>query len=95
MIWLHCRLRDDVVGVGPTIEIAIPSDPRQRFVIDAVAFYVMRDGTEFEQARPALPCRTHIAATRPPCLDWRAPGQPASPATRPEPRCAFFLARRC
>lgn len=38
-----------VTGVGPDIEVEIPADPRQRFVVDAVAFYVMRDGTEFEQ----------------------------------------------
>ncbi|GAB4814277.1 hypothetical protein N2152v2_001323 [Parachlorella kessleri] len=38
-----------VQGVGPDIEVEIPSDSRQRFVIDALAFYVMRDGTEFEQ----------------------------------------------
>lgn len=39
-----------VVGRGQDIEIAIPSDPRQRFVIEAMAFYVLRDGCEFEQA---------------------------------------------
>ena len=42
--------RVEVKGVGPTIEVQIPTDPRQRFVVDAVAFYVMRDGCEFEQA---------------------------------------------
>lgn len=39
----------EVVGVGPDIDVQIPEDPRQRFVIDAMAFYVMRDGCEFEQ----------------------------------------------
>lgn len=38
-----------VVGRGADIEVAIPSEPRQRFIIDAMAFYVMRDGCEFEQ----------------------------------------------
>lgn len=38
-----------VRGVGPDIDVQIPTDPRQRFVIDAMAFYVMRDGCEFEQ----------------------------------------------
>ena len=36
-------------GVGPDVDVQIPADARQRFVIDAVAFYVMRDGCEFEQ----------------------------------------------
>lgn len=35
--------------MGPDIDVQIPTDPRQRFVIDAMAFYVMRDGCEFEQ----------------------------------------------
>ena len=38
-----------IVGRGPDIEVAIPSESRQRFLIDAMAFYVMRDGCEFEQ----------------------------------------------
>lgn len=55
-----CRV---VQGVGPDIEVIIPADQRQRFVVDAVAFYVMRDGTEFEQvggsegAEFGLPCQ--------------------------------------
>ncbi|PRW57019.1 U2 snRNP-associated SURP motif-containing -like isoform X1 [Chlorella sorokiniana] len=41
--------KEEVRGVGPDIDVQIPTDPRQRFVIDAMAFYVMRDGCEFEQ----------------------------------------------
>lgn len=47
----------EVVGFGVDIPVIIPTDPRQRFVIDAVAWYVMRDGCEFEQVglNPGLP----------------------------------------
>ena len=38
-----------VIGRGPDIEVSVPEDARQRFVIDAMAYYVMRDGCEFEQ----------------------------------------------
>ena len=47
-----CRmLPQEVIGVGPDIPVVIPADHRQRFVIDAIAFYVLRDGCEFEQVR--------------------------------------------
>ena len=46
---VHTHTPQEVVGLGPDIAVVIPPDPRQRFVIDAVAFYVMRDGCEFEQ----------------------------------------------
>lgn len=39
-----------VVGLGDDIEVRVPEDARQRFVVDATAFYVLRDGCEFEQA---------------------------------------------
>jgi U2-associated protein SR140 len=39
-----------VIGRGRDIEVDIPSDPRLRFVVDAMAFYVARDGCDFEQA---------------------------------------------
>jgi U2-associated protein SR140 len=39
-----------VVGRGKDIEVTIPEDHRQRFIIDATAYYVLRDGCEFEQA---------------------------------------------
>lgn len=42
--------KEVVVGRGRDIEVTIPVDSRQRFVIDAVAFYVLRDGCAFEQA---------------------------------------------
>lgn len=38
-----------VRGVGPDIEVEIPSDPRLQFIIDSAALYVMRDGCAFEQ----------------------------------------------
>lgn len=41
--------KEQMLGRGPDVEVTIPEDPRQRFVIDAVAYYVMRDGCEFEQ----------------------------------------------
>ena len=43
--------RERLQGVGPDVNVQIPSDSRQRVVIDAVAFYVMRDGCEFEQVQ--------------------------------------------
>lgn len=43
--------KEEVVGVGPDIDVSIPGDARQRFIIDALACYVMRDGCEFEQVR--------------------------------------------
>lgn len=41
--------KEIVRGYGSDIVISIPEDARQRFVIDAMAYYVMRDGCEFEQ----------------------------------------------
>ena len=41
--------KETVTGRGPDVEVSLPEDSRQRFVIDAVAAYVMRDGCEFEQ----------------------------------------------
>lgn len=38
-------------GNGPDITVPIPADGRQRFVIDTVAAYVLRDGPDFEQVR--------------------------------------------
>jgi U2-associated protein SR140 len=38
-----------VIGLGPDIEVTIPEDHRQRFIIDATAYYVLRDGCELEQ----------------------------------------------
>mmetsp|Transcript_16329 Transcript_16329/g.48953 ORF Transcript_16329/g.48953 Transcript_16329/m.48953 type:complete len:1001 (+) Transcript_16329:302-3304(+) len=37
-------------GNGPDITVPLPADGRQRFVIDTVAAYVLRDGPDFEQA---------------------------------------------
>lgn len=42
--------KQEVVGMGPDIHVLIPADPRQRFVIDAMAYYVLQDGCDFEQA---------------------------------------------
>ena len=41
-------------GNGPDITVPIPADGRQRFVIDTVAAYVLRDGPDFEQVRLCL-----------------------------------------
>uniref|UniRef100_A0A1D1ZV34 U2 snRNP-associated SURP motif-containing protein n=1 Tax=Auxenochlorella protothecoides TaxID=3075 RepID=A0A1D1ZV34_AUXPR len=45
--------RDDAaqgpLGRGPRIVVHPPADERTRFVIDAVAYYVIRDGCSFEQ----------------------------------------------
>jgi len=38
-----------VIGLGTEIEVSIPEDHRQRFIIDGTAYYVLRDGCEFEQ----------------------------------------------
>lgn len=43
--------RQQVVGVGPPIEVHIPSDPRLQYIIDTVAMYVLKDGCAFEQVR--------------------------------------------
>jgi U2-associated protein SR140 len=48
--------KEVVRGFGDDIQVAIPSDGRQRFVVDALAFYVLRDGAEFEQAVMAREC---------------------------------------
>lgn len=37
------------LGRGPRIVVHPPADERTRFVIDAVAYYVIRDGCSFEQ----------------------------------------------
>lgn len=68
-----------VRGVGPDIDVQIPSDPRQRFVIDAMAFYVMRDGCEFEQVGLA-DCAT----------GWNAGGQPAHQCKGRDPSRGFL-----
>ncbi len=34
----------------PDVEVQIPADLRQRYVIDSLAAYVLRDGTDIEQA---------------------------------------------
>lgn len=39
-----------VLGRGRDIDVEIPENPRIRFVIDAMSFYVSKDGCEFEQA---------------------------------------------
>eukprot|EP00891_Asterochloris_glomerata_P009463 jgi/Astpho2/9463/Aster-x1581 len=36
--------------VEPDVEVQIPADLRQRYVIDSLAAYVLRDGTDIEQA---------------------------------------------
>lgn len=36
-------------GSGPDFIITVPEDPRQKFVIDATAVFVVKDGTDFEQ----------------------------------------------
>ena len=38
-------------GVGPDIEVPIVEDLRERFLIDSLALYVLRDGCAIEQVR--------------------------------------------
>jgi len=42
--------KEKVHGIGPDIIVNLPEDSRSRFVIDAMAVFVARDGFEFEQA---------------------------------------------
>ena len=42
-------IKPTVIGRGTDIEVLIPEDHKQRFMIDATAYYVLRDGCEFEQ----------------------------------------------
>ena len=47
--WTQC----DACSLGcaePEVEVQIPADLRQRYVIDSLAAYVLRDGTDIEQA---------------------------------------------
>ncbi len=37
------------VGVGPDVDVRLPSDMRLRFIIDTLAVYVLKDGCELEQ----------------------------------------------
>ncbi len=42
-------LRTHAQGVGPDIEVPIIEDLRERFIIDSLALYVLRDGCAIEQ----------------------------------------------
>ena len=40
---------EEHAGVGPPIAVAEPADERQRYIIDMLASYVIKDGCTFEQ----------------------------------------------
>lgn len=42
--------KEKVRGIGPDMIVKPPDDPKTRFIIDAMAMFVARDGIEFEQA---------------------------------------------
>jgi hypothetical protein len=42
---------DEHLGIGPPIAVTEPADERQRYVIDMLASYVLKDGATFEQVR--------------------------------------------
>ena len=43
------RVPDEHMGVGPPVAVTEPADERQRYVIDMLASYVLKDGATFEQ----------------------------------------------
>ncbi len=43
------RLPEEHGGIGPPIAVAEPADERQRYIIDMLASYVIKDGCTFEQ----------------------------------------------
>jgi len=40
---------EEHAGIGPPIAVAEPADERQRYIIDMLASYVIKDGCTFEQ----------------------------------------------
>ena len=55
----------------PDVEVRIPEDGRMRFLIDAMAAYVLEDGCDFEHVRLILACQLGLptfAHTQP--WDW-------------------------
>eukprot|EP00889_Picochlorum_renovo_P007014 jgi/Picre1/34044/NNA_001521.t1 len=43
-------IKEKINGKGPEVIIEVPKDERTRFIIDALALYVVKDGFDFEQA---------------------------------------------
>ncbi len=56
-----CACRVLAQGVGQDIDVPIVEDLKQRFIIDSLAMYVLRDGCPFEQVRWAGAGRTRGA----------------------------------
>jgi U2-associated protein SR140 len=41
--------KEEITGIGPDVVVLTPQDERMRFIIDALAYYVVQDGFAFEQ----------------------------------------------
>ena len=50
------RALEEHAGVGPDLPVAEPADERQRYIIDMLASYVLKDGCAFEQVRALHTC---------------------------------------
>lgn len=48
--------KSTVIGRGKDIDVTFPEDPRIKFVIDAMSYFVSKDGCEFEQVIMSREC---------------------------------------